>query len=339
MNADDLTRRLAELPEDKRKLLQKVLADRGLAVPADTRPAHDAGTGAVQDRAGPRGPEGAVSTAHYVPGVTAEIPKRKWDWTDNRGKGRNREEYDSYHRKCNSTVFGEYSYFMNLGYVETDNRQYATVYLPPLFINRNSAKLALEVIGDCNLAGREILDVGCGRGGTLHLIQTFFRPRTTVGVDQSSEGIAFCNSTFHFANGIYVNGDAENLPFRGSSYDVVTNIESSHSYPNRHAFYREVFRVLRSGGYFLYSDLLPVEEGRRSVKFLVDLGFALERDQDISGNVLKSCEQSAGLQFGAFARHESDDWMADALGLPGSKIYEELKNGVTQFRIAKLRKA
>ena len=55
---------------------------------------------------------------------------------------------------------------------------------------------------------------------------------------------------------------------RTTAFDVVTNIESSHTYPNLRGFFTEVRRVLRSGGRFLYTDLLPASGGWRSARCL-----------------------------------------------------------------------
>lgn len=53
----------------------------------------------------------------------------------------------------------------------------------------------------------------------------------------------------------FVHGDAENLPFPDESFDAVINVEAAHLYPDYPRFLREVARVLRPGGHFLYADL------------------------------------------------------------------------------------
>ena len=49
-------------------------------------------------------------------------------------------------------------------------------------------------------------------------------------------------------------GNAQKLSLKSSSCDVVINIESSHRYQNMVAFLKEVSRILRPGGYFLFAD-------------------------------------------------------------------------------------
>lgn len=50
-------------------------------------------------------------------------------------------------------------------------------------------------------------------------------------------------------------GRAERLPIRDASVDILLNVESSHLYADMDAFLREVFRVLKPGGYFCWADL------------------------------------------------------------------------------------
>ena len=95
-------------------------------------------------------------------------------------------------------------------------------------------RLALELIGDTDLQDRAVLDVGCGRGGTVALMVERFGAKATR-VDLAPEAIAFCRKTH--ANARFEVGDAEHLPFDDGTFDVVTNIESSHTYPNLRAFF------------------------------------------------------------------------------------------------------
>jgi ubiquinone/menaquinone biosynthesis C-methylase UbiE len=197
----------------------------------------------------------------------------------------------------------------------------------------------LEVIGDCDIHREvETLDVGCGRGGTIAVLNRYFQPRKTTGIDLSSSAIAFCKRHHHYPNAHFLEGDSEHLPFADASFDVVTNLESSHSYPDVTAFYREVSRVLRAGGYFLYTDLFAVNRLEQQLHHLQAQGLDLERRQDITPNVLLSCDEIGKTHFNAFAKDNDADFMGNFLGVPGSKLYNDMRDGQTTYQIFKFKK-
>ena len=45
------------------------------------------------------------------------------------------------------------------------------------------------------------------------------------------------------------------MALEDGSFDVITNVESSHLYPRLEHFYSEVARVLAPGGFFCYADI------------------------------------------------------------------------------------
>ena len=157
-----------------------------------------------------------------------------------------------------------------------------------------------ELIGRTDLRGKRVLDVGCGRGGTVALIGDTFETAEVTGVDLSPEAIAFCRRTHRNPRVRFEVGDAEHLPVENASFDIVTNVESSHTYPNLRAFYAEVARVLAKGGTFLYTDLLPVGRWLEVRALLGPLGLTIEVDREITPNVLASCDEVATTRAQAF---------------------------------------
>ena len=165
-----------------------------------------------------------------------------------------RRVYNAVSEQLDSSPVGKHARFCNFGYTPTASPQYSQVALPENILNRHTIRLVLEVIGDCPLADCRVLDVGCGRGGTVWVMATYYTPRQVVGLDLSAAAITFCRRSRVSDRNAFLEGDAENLPFQPGSFDVVSNVESSHSYPNLRSFYQEVSRVLKVGGYFLYTD-------------------------------------------------------------------------------------
>ena len=81
-----------------------------------------------------------------------------------------REFYDDVTRRLAATGVGEASFFLNYGYVSSGRDDESMRDVPADVPNRNSVRLALELVGKTELAGRNVLDVGCGRGGTASLL-------------------------------------------------------------------------------------------------------------------------------------------------------------------------
>jgi ubiquinone/menaquinone biosynthesis C-methylase UbiE len=196
-------------------------------------------------------------------------------------------------------------------------------------------RLVYELVGNTDLRGRRVLDVGCGRGGTVALLAQEFEA-TATGLDLSPEAIAFCRRTHRHPRAAFEVGDAEQLPFEARQFEVVTNIESSHTYPSLRAFYAEVARVLAEGGVFLYTDLLPVPRWAEVRALLGPLGLSLEADRDITANVLASCDEVARTRAQAFGG--SSAMIDNFLAVPGSAVYEQMRTGAWEYRILRARR-
>jgi NAD(P)-dependent dehydrogenase (short-subunit alcohol dehydrogenase family)/SAM-dependent methyltransferase/acyl carrier protein len=246
-----------------------------------------------------------------------------------------REFYDDVTRRLERSGVAEASFFLNYGYLSLGQGDEARSEAPAGVFNPNSVRLALELVGATELYGRRVLDVGCGRGGTVALLAERFEADAT-GVDLSPEAIAFCRRTHRHPSARFEVGDAEHLPVEESSFDVVTNIESSHTYPNLRLFFAEVSRVLVPGGWFLYTDLLPVQRWAEVRTLLGPLGLAVVDDREITPNVLASCDKVAAVRAQAF--DENSALIDNFLAVPGSAVYEEMRSGAWEYRILRARR-
>jgi len=250
-----------------------------------------------------------------------------------------RRFYDAVNGQLDESVAREHALFLNYGYVGEGHGERAVVELPRYAMNRNCVKLVLEVVGDCELTGRTVLDVGCGRGGTISVLDRFFDPQAMVGVDLSPAAVDFCRRRHTSPRMRFLVADAEALPFGECQFDRVTNIESSHSYPDVGAFFGEVARVLAAGGLFLYSDTIPARAISGRLEQLRSLGLSLELSRDITRNVLRSCDEAAAVNAQAFSDGNAPEVLGDFLGAPESRTYESMRSGHTVYGIWRFRKA
>ena len=312
----DLPEALEDCSPEQRQLIELLLKKQGLS----------------DQLASALGVAQTHSAGHERPSVRqAKLADGKKDETS--------RTYNSINEQLDSSIFGQSAQFMNFGYVANENPQYSKIELHKNLFDRNSVKLILEVVGDLDISGLEILDVGCGRGGTISVTNKYFEVKRAVGIDLSIAAVDFCNRNYDHANARFISADAEYLPFKDTCFDVVINIESSHCYPNILGFYEEVFRILKTNGYFLYADLfLLADEVGRHLQLLRRLGFLIERDQDIRTNVLASCDETAPRRLAIFAKEDDRQFIANFLGVPGTAFYKDLKAERAAYRMFTLRK-
>jgi len=271
------------------------------------------------------------------------IPVLFKEQDENRKKDEVQKGYQKVFHSLQEYGLAEYSSFLNLGYADVDEegrkmrKKEQLSYKP----NKTSVQLLYELIGEYSLDGHRVLEVGCGRGGNLAELGDMFQPKLLAGLDLCFENVYHCSKIHRLKNGFFCEGDAQRLPFQSGCFDDVVNIESSHSYPEIKSFYREVYRVLSDEGVFFYTDVMPVEKFKLCEVLLKEIGFKIAESRDITRNVLKACEEKAKRRATVFDNVNMQNDMlllADFLGIPGSDIYQEMKEREQIYKIIVLRK-
>jgi ubiquinone/menaquinone biosynthesis C-methylase UbiE len=98
--------------------------------------------------------------------------------------------------------------------------------------------------------GECLLDAGCGTGNILNMAGVHFGER--IGVDISP---GMCREA-RANNPLIVCADLEFLPLPANYFDVAASFSVLHHLYEHEAYYREVYRILKPGGY-LYTDHDP----------------------------------------------------------------------------------
>jgi SAM-dependent methyltransferase len=227
--------------------------------------------------------------------------------------------------------------FMNYGYRAPE----AVDARPPLVLeiadedNRSCIQLYDLVARAAPVAGRDLLEVGCGRGGGADYLARKLDPRRVVAVDLSPRAVALCRRRFAHPRLSFQVGDAERLPFANASFDVVLNVESSHCYGHFDAFLSEVRRVLRPDGHFLYADFRPRAELDGWRAELVAAGFTLRAERDLRPGVVAALDADEGEKRDLIA-HLIDRPLAGIFGefaaLRGSELNAALRRGDFGYR-------
>ena len=183
--------------------------------------------------------------------------------------------------------------------------------------------------------GMRLLEVSCGRGGGL---QAFLAEAPDMfdatGLDVAASAVAFCRRTHGENDRLrFIEGSAIDLPFPDDSFDVVINVEASNDYPDRPRFFREVARVLKDDGVFVYTDNFRstrVEEMKRD---LAEAGFDFDF-RDITANVAEACRldsprrrQLIRERAPLLGRLVFGSQLESYAGIEGSSKYQALTDG------------
>jgi ubiquinone/menaquinone biosynthesis C-methylase UbiE len=118
-------------------------------------------------------------------------------------------------------------------------------------------QLLLEKHGFTPLAGRRIVDIGCGSGTWLGVFAAWgVRPQDLFGIDLSARRAAAALQRLPQSE--IVHGDASTLPWPDASFDLASQFTTFSSVLDpamENAMAAEILRVLRPGGAVLWYDL------------------------------------------------------------------------------------
>jgi ubiquinone/menaquinone biosynthesis C-methylase UbiE len=226
-------------------------------------------------------------------------------------------------------------WFMNYGYEPTDAERYQFGTLDEQRFQWRSRAMYHYLAARAPIAGKEVLEVGSGRGGGLRHVAETMHPAAATGLDFAASAIAFCHKNHAGAPVRYLEGNSMDMPFDGASFDVVLNVESCHAYRDQAQFLREVARVLRPGGQLFLVDVRASWNWDLLRQWLADAGLVVREDSDITPQVLAAIERDEPTKK-ALIRKRVPFWLrgvfTEFAGNVGSQLYERMKNGEIQYR-------
>jgi len=101
-----------------------------------------------------------------------------------------------------------------------------------------------------DLTGKKVLMLGCGTGEESRIIAAKGATKL-VGIDISEASIKIAKESYPEYE--FIVADMHKLPFKDHSFDFVYSSLAIHYSANPDVVYKEVFRVLKRGGKFLFS--------------------------------------------------------------------------------------
>lgn len=175
---------------------------------------------------------------------------------------------------------------MNYGWIDPQTRQPLMPLDPDEEPDRNALQLYHHVVTAVEVRDKEVLEIGCGRGGGAAYIAKYLDPRRVHGVDSCASSAVFANKFWKRPRLHFAPGNAERLRHSDQSFDVVVNIESSHCYIHMDRFVAHAYRILRPGGYFLFADFRPASQIDELRAALQKPGFELIEEENLNEGVL-----------------------------------------------------
>ena len=190
---------------------------------------------------------------------------------------------------------------------------------------------------------KEMVDVGCGIGGSSRHIANKFPSAKATGITLSPRQAARANELAR-AQGLgdratFQVADALKQPFADGSFDLVWSLESGEHMPDKRAFVNELARVAAPGGEgtvvvatWVHRDLEQGESDltKKELKLLGKINRAYYLPPWCSGADYKDLFESAGL-----VDIKTEDWSPDVAPFWG----EVIKTALTPRGVVGLLKA
>ena len=208
--------------------------------------------------------------------------------------------------------------------------------------NRMFIQLYSMNVRGVELEGKQVLEVGSGRGGGASWIAKTHKPAKLTGVDFSAEAVGHCQSWYADQSNLeFIEGNAQDLPFEDATFDVVYNVESSHCYGDMGAFVEQAFRVLKPGGKFCWTDLRDAKTMETLPALFESKGFEIVESADVVQEVLRALDEINETKMKAIEEKVPNSVRRSFetfAGVKGTPVYERFVSGSMAYHRHLMRK-
>jgi len=148
-----------------------------------------------------------------------------------------------------------------------------------------NASLYLYALKNIKTQNKNILDLGCGRGGGTRIYKKYFDFNRVYGLDFNEYSINYCKTK---NNNIEYSFQSLNNFSYSFQFDIITMIESTWKINNYDTFSDSIKKYLSSDGVFVCLDFFTQEHNNNFIKFTNQFNFV--KTIDITENAIKACK-------------------------------------------------
>ncbi len=195
------------------------------------------------------------------------------------------------------------------------------------------------LISNIHINDKKVVEIGCGMGGGCYYVHTYYKPQQIVGIDLIKVNIQLATQLYKNLPITFVQGNACDLKYPDASFDVVINLESSHSYRSFQQFVQGVHRILVPGGYFLFSDLRYQQYAKELPEVFEKAHFKQLHTEDISAQVVSALAADNQRKAQLLNNYLFGKRLFKNMAfLEGSRYYKQLQNGEIVYVLYVLQK-
>ena len=109
---------------------------------------------------------------------------------------------------------------MNYGFLH-DSEKVKRDLIPEDEDDRVFIQLYDYAVSRIPIEGKNVIEVGSGRGGGASFISRYHKPKHMTGLDYSSKAVKLSNEIHvNISNLSFIQGDAEKIPFENDSFEI-----------------------------------------------------------------------------------------------------------------------
>ncbi|NIE78421.1 methyltransferase domain-containing protein [Pantoea sp. Ap-967] len=198
------------------------------------------------------------------------------------------------------------------------------------------AALLWAALDGVTLTGRQVLDLGCGRGGALAALARRGGAATLTGIDVCPEQIAACRRQFATLKVRWQVADACHLPQPAASCDLLLAVELCEGLHAPANLLHGAARVLRQGGLLVLADLLSDDAWQLLLEQAAAEGLVCTRNLDLSNPVAQQLARSA--TQAAPGDSAEDDFIRQAFVEGRTRTAQALEHGQLRYRAVHLQR-